>query len=106
MSKIDNALEHLIECILESEEYREYDARRNQIKKYPVLKARADEFRERNFRLQMSNENAFDKMDQLEKEYADVIENPIVSEFMAAELAFCRMMQEINLCLTEAIHFE
>jgi len=87
MSKIDNALEHLIECILESEEYSEYDARRNQIKKYPVLKARADEFRERNFRLQMSNENAFDKMDQLEKEYADVgIYNPGRNEYSREDM--------------------
>lgn len=30
----------------------------------------------------------------------------MVSDFLAAELAFCRMMQDINLRLTEALHFE
>ncbi len=106
MSKIDNALEQLITTILDSEEYREFDARRNEVKQYPKLKDRIDEFRERNFRLQMSNDNAFDKMEQLEREYADVLENPMVSDFLDAEVAFCRMMQDINLRLTEAIHFE
>lgn len=106
MSKIDQALEHLIETVLESDEYREFDARRNEIKRYPELKARLDEFRERNFLLQMSDNNAFDKMEQLEREYEDIIENSMVSEFLEAELSFCRMMQDINLRLTEALNFE
>ena len=44
--------------------------------------------------------------EQFEKEYADFRENTLVSEFLAAELAFCRMMQDINLQVTEAVHFE
>ena len=106
MSKIDQALEHLIATILESEEYREFDAKRNEVKQYPELKARIDEFRERNFLLQISDNNAFDKMEQLEREYEDIIENSMVSDFLEAELAFCRMMQDLNLRLTEALNFE
>lgn len=106
MSKIDSALEHLIATILDSEEYREYDEQRNKVNQFPELKAQIDEFRKRNFQLQASDDNAFDKIDQLEREYSDFMENSLVSDFLAAELAFCRMMQDINLRLTEAMHFE
>ena len=45
-------------------------------------------------------------LEAFEREYANFREEPLVSEFLAAELAFCRMMQDINLHLTEAVHFE
>ena len=106
MSKLDSTVEQLIEAILDSEIYREYDAQRNRVNQYPELKAQIDEFRKRNFLLQKSADNAFEKIEQFEKEYEDFRENPMVSEFLAAELAFCRMMQDINFRVTEAVHFE
>ena len=33
-------------------------------------------------------------------------EDPVVDDFFRAELAFCRMMQEVNLRVTEAIDFD
>jgi len=106
MSNIDNAVEQIIDAILSSEEYRQYDLKRNQVKQYPELKAQIDEFRKRNYELQNSEDYAFDKIDAFEREYADFRENPLVSDFLAAELALCRMMQNINLRITEAMHFE
>ena len=32
--------------------------------------------------------------------------DPVVDDFFRAELAFCRMMQEVNLRVTEAIDFD
>lgn len=106
MSKIDSALENLIAAIMDSEEYREYDMQRNRVKQFPELKALADDFRKRIFVLQSSDDNAFDQFDQVEKEYAEVTENAVIHDFLTAELAFCRMMQELNLRITDAIHFE
>ncbi len=106
MSKLDNEVEQLIAAVLKSPEYQEYDVWRNKVKQYPELKAKLDEFREKNYLLQTSEDNALDKIDQIEKEYWEFRENPLVAEFLEAELAFCRMMQEINLRLTEAVHFE
>lgn len=106
MSTIDNALDNLIAAILASEEYQEYDRKRNLVKQSPEWKALADEFRERIFVLQSSGDSAFEQFDQLEKEYAEVTENPVIHEFLTAELAFCRMMQDINLRITDAMHFE
>ncbi len=106
MNTIDIALDRLVGAILDSEEYKEYDKQRNRVKQYPDLKAQIDEYRKKNFELQTSEENVFEKLSQFEKEYADLRENPMVSDFLTAELAFCRMMQDINLRLTEALHFE
>ena len=106
MNTIDIALDRLVGAILDSEEYKEYDKQRNRVKQYPDLKAQIDEYRKKNFELQTSEENVFEKLSQFEKEYADLRENPMVSDFLTAELAFCRLMQDINLRLTEALHFE
>ena len=45
-------------------------------------------------------------MDAFEQEFERFREDPVVDEFLRAELAFCRMMQEINLYITEAVNFE
>ena len=65
-----------------------------------------DDFRTRNFELQTSGDCAFDKLEAFEKEYEGFRENVLVDEFLAAELAFCRMMQEINIRITEAMQFD
>lgn len=106
MSNIDDAVDQFIGAILETEEYKEYARIRDEVRQYPELKAQIDEFRIRNYELQTSKDNAFEKIDQFEKEYADFRENPMVSDFLASELAFCRMMQNINIRITEAVHFE
>lgn len=106
MNTIDIALNRLAAAILDSTEYKEYDTQRKRVNEHPELKAQIDEFRRRNFELQTSADNAFEKLEEFEKGYSDFRENPMVSDFLAAELAFCRMMQDINLRLTEALHFE
>ncbi len=106
MNNVDEALKQLIDAILDSETYRRYDRQRNEVKKCPGLKEQIDEFRRRNYELQNGSDYAFDKLDQFEKEYADFRENPLVSDFLAAELAFCRMMQEIDIKVTAAVNFE
>ena len=68
------------------------------------LKKQIDEFRYRNYKLQNETEadRLFDETDCFEREYEEFRKNPIVSDFLAAELAFCRMYQEIQSVLGEA----
>lgn len=106
MSNIDNNVDRLISTIKESAVYKEYQKQLSEVKKNPELKEKIDEFRKRNFELQNSEDIALDKMEELEKEYADFREIPLVSDFLAAELAFCRMMQEMNRRIIEAVQFE
>lgn len=106
MDKIESSLQQLINDILDSEIYRRYDIQRIRVNAMPELKAQIDEFRRRNLELQTNEHTTFAEIDGFEREYARFRENPIVDEFLAAELALCRLMQELNLKLTDAIHFE
>lgn len=106
MDSIDRSLQQLITDILASDIYHAYDVQRNLVNEQPELKAQIDTFRRRNLELQTSEYTTFEQIDSFEREYAEFRENPLVSDFLAAELAFCRLMQDINLRLTEAMHFE
>ena len=106
MSNVDNEVNQLIYAIKDSVVYQEYHRKLAEVRQYPEIKRKIDEFRTRNFELQNSQDFALEKLEQLEKEYEEFRENTLVSEFLAAELAFCRMMQDINNQITEALQFD
>ena len=93
-------------AIKNTEIYQNYARERDRVRQYPELKAQLDDFRRRNYELQISADTDFHKIDQFERDYEDFRENPIVDEFLAAELAFCRMIQKANMQITEAIDFD
>lgn len=105
-SKVQESLQELIANILDSEIYREYHTQLKRVKEQPGLKDRIDEFRTRNLALQTGENTTFEQLDCFEREYADFRENSLVDEFLAAELALCRMLQKVNRVMVEAIDFE
>ena len=106
--QIEEATKKFAAYIQESDTYKEYWYQREKIKKQPELYDKVNEFRQKNFDLQneADSEELFDKMEAFEKEYAKFRQNPMVEDFLRAELAFCRMMQDINVLLTSEIDFE
>lgn len=106
MNGVDEATRRLIDEILLSDVYKEYDEQRKMINKYPELKAQIDEYRSLNFEMQRSGGNLLEKMDIFEREHGYLREDPRVMSFLKAELAFCRMVQGINSRIVEATHFE
>lgn len=92
--------------ILASPEYMEYARIRDEVKKNPDLKRQLDEFRARNFEIQRNKDTALGTLERFEREYQEFMEIPLVSEFLDAELAFCRMMQRNNNVIMNAIQFE
>ncbi len=107
-SIVVKAVDNLVEEIKKSNTYMEYDFQRDKLKKQPELFNRVQEYRQRNFDLQNGSqgEDLFEKMDAFEKEYEEFLEIPLVDDFLNAELAFCRMMQEVNLRITTELDFE
>ena len=103
---LENAVNRLTTAILESEEYLAYRAELDKVLQVPGLKAQIDEFRKRNYELQSSADIDFDKLDRFEKEYEDFRSDPLVSDFLAAELAFCRRMQGIETRVTAELDFQ
>lgn len=106
MDSLQQATKNFAEVILESEAYQTYRTELKKVKQYPELKAQIDEFRKKNYLLQFRSDIDFDKLDYFEKEYETFREQPLVADFLAAELALCRMLQGIFKDITEALEFE
>ena len=103
---VNEAVKQLVDAIRNTDAYLEYQRQLVRVKEQPELKRQIDDFRTRNFELQTSKDTNFDKIDQFTRENEAFRENPLVSDFLAAELAFCRMMQEIGLFVTDQMRFE
>ncbi len=103
---LDQAVESLIGAIRESEAYGKYMLALAAVKEQPKLKEKIDEFRRENYVMQNTGDMAFERIEQFEQAYSDFRENPLVSDFLAAELALCRQIQQINFNITEALNFE
>ena len=106
--EVQKALEQLAQAIKDSDIYREYRRQSEKVDNTGDMREKIDEYRVRNFELQNSvqTEDLLDKLDAFEREYEKFREDPLVEEFLDAELAFCRMMQEIDVKLAEAMDFE
>jgi len=106
MTRVEEKTQELIEAIQESPEYTLYREQLNRVLQVAGLKEQIDVFRERNFELQNSEDNAFEKIEAFEKEYETFRENPLVSDFLSAELQFCRMLQGVTYKVTDAVDFQ
>ena len=107
MSDITYLAENVLSVIRETPEYRDYARLLKELQKDPALYARVNEMREKNFLAHQSeNEDLMDFVDALTNEYDDVIAMPVVTDFIEAEAAFCKMMQEFNDTLTYGLEFD
>lgn len=106
INRLDSATTALINAVLATEEYQAFTAELKKVKEFPELKEQIDDFRKRNFELQSSADNDFNKLEQFEKEYAAFRENILVQDFLAAELDLCRLIQDLNMRITSALNFE
>ena len=102
--EVQEALRQLAQAIRDSDIYKEYRRQSERVDNAGNMREKIDDYRMRNFELQNSvyTEDLLDKMEAFEREYEKFREDPLVD----AELAFCRMMQEIDVKLAEAVDFE
>ena len=107
-SEIMEAAKKFAAIIQETDTYKEYYNQRERVKKQPELYDKINEFRQRNFDLQQESdsEDLFDRMEAFDQEYAKFREDPLVDDFLRAEVAFCRMMQDVEILLAAEIDFE
>ena len=108
-SIVAEATENFVQEIMKSDIYREYDLQKRKLKEQPELFERVRDFRQKNFAIQTADtqgDELFDKMEAFERENEKLRENPLVDSFLGAELAFCRMMQEVNVFIMAELDFE
>ncbi|MBR1470151.1 MAG: YlbF family regulator [Lachnospiraceae bacterium] len=108
MTEVDNELHVLIEAVRHSETYKQYDRKRVALKSNPELKQKVDVYRAENYRLQNLPDDGTlqDRIEAFAEANMELSEEPMVREFLDAELGLCRMLQEVVDRVVRAIDFE
>lgn len=108
MNQIDACVNQLVDAVLQSEEYQQYLRIRERVKREPDMEQAIHEFRRRNFAMLKDGANCdlYEESDRLEQEFAQLRAEPLVNEYLASELAVCRLFQKINRTLMEEVAFD
>ena len=104
---LDEAIDNFIGFLKDTDIYKEYRSALEELNKDPDLKRRVDDFRQRNYNFQQSEDIDLNEYDQFRSEMVGFrASDQRVDTFLDAELALCRMIQDISYRSTEAIDFE
>ena len=98
MDKIKRCVDALIEEIRGGETYQKYIQCEKKLREYPELLKQIDEMRVAAYRIH-NGEGSGDiyvKIEQYEEKFSKYRKNPLVNEFLEAELDVCKMMQNIG----------
>ena len=105
--EIRKATEVFLQALEESPAFRDYKYQKERVKRVPGLADRINEFRARRFEFQSyQGEDLFEKVDEFERKYETFQEEPMVREYLAAELEICRLVQEINDAIIELVDID
>ena len=107
-SDMEKATDKYIAALQKTEEYLAYADIKERAKEDAILWQQLCDYRRKRYEFQnlTSTEELFDRVDAFERDYREWKKDPRVTAFLEAELAFCRMMQEANLRVVEAMDFE
>lgn len=96
MDIVTERLHALTDAMRNTIDYQSYLKLEAELDKDKELKRKVDEFRLRNFSLQKEeNVDLFDAVDDIDREFVELRKNPVVEEYLEAELSVCRMVQKV-----------
>lgn len=98
-ARIEKCTKELLEALRECEEYKVFEENKERMKEHPELRAQMDEFRKKVYLIQNSNTptDMLEEMSKLFKERQEIYKEPMVAEYMEAELHMCRILQKISM---------
>ena len=95
------------QALKETYEYGEYRRLLEAMRANGPVYDRVREFREKNFFIQQqASDDMLDLLDALTNEYEDVINMELVNDFIEAEAAFCRLIQDFNTAIIDNLEFD
>ncbi|MCI6004458.1 MAG: YlbF family regulator [Blautia sp.] len=105
MEAVNKNIKVFLSLIKKTNVYKEYKKQEEILSRNPELLERVDQFRANNFQIQneAGSDNLFHVAEQLCRESAELRRYPEVNAFLDAELALCKMMQNICRELVEGI---
>ena len=99
MNNVMKKTDELIDAIQSSNEYLQYQMLQKTISKNTDLYNRLNDYRRRNFEIQMQgHDNAEDEIQNLANEYADI------KDFLVAEQRYIKMLRRMNKKIDNQIH--
>lgn len=105
MNNVMQQTNNLVEAIHGSNEYAQYQMLQNTISKDANVYNRLNEFRRRNFELQVNGtENSIDESANLRREYADVLNRGEVKDFLSAEQRYVKMLRKMYRKIETELH--
>lgn len=105
--EIKRELEKFLEAFQQSSAFMDYKYQQERVKKVPGLVDRINDFRRKRFEFQSyEGKDLFEKIDEFQREYQTFKEEPLVREYLAAELEICRLVQEINLAIDDLVDID
>lgn len=105
--KVTAKVDELVVVIRESETYQKFVEMQKKLDAEPELRDQVDEFRMKNFEMQQNfqGDELLQRIEEFTDSYAWLRENPLVDQYLSAELAFCRLIQDVGDELTDQLRF-
>lgn len=106
--KIYDTANKLAQEIKESEEYKEYKNIKLEIESNIQLKEKIDKFERSRFELQLANikgqnENDNKTLENVQKLYLELIQDPLAKKYFDAEVKFNIMLSDVNKIIAESV---
>lgn len=104
---IISQVDDFIGLLKNTPEYTEYERHKEIMQGKPQIKERVDAFRREMFMLQHETDSneAYEKMEALERQNEEILSDPEVHDFLDAESSFCRLMQNVVDKIMDSIDF-
>lgn len=106
MRESDILVSEFSERIRNTETYKKYQEQCRELQPYPELRRQINRYREDTYALQNSEGDIFDKIDEYDREYSDFRSNPLVENYLQAELKMVRMLQRIYGSIAEMTNLD
>ena len=101
---VKQTTERILEIIRDTELYRAYVFHRKRLMKQPALYEELRQFRREAHELKNAPEaELMDRTDAFREKYATFLENPLVDDFLSAEMSLVRAVQKISVNVINAL---
>lgn len=98
----------LVREIKTSNEYNQYRRLQKKLAENKEIYDKLGEFRRKSFQLQTggSSTGLFGEIEDLRREYEDILSLPLVIDFFVAEQRICSLMQNVYETILESLNFD
>ena len=106
-TEIRRRLEELVKAIRSGEECRMFEEAKRRLDEEPDKRKKADDFRRKNFEFQNSEESMSSQAQAaMYREREALRRDPLIDEYLKAELVMCRLLRQITLIVMETVDLD